>query len=569
VAGRRSLRQKLLLVLGLMLGIFALSLAGTLSGLTSYTSTLKITDGKSQELVRAESLRNAIRQLTAPVVVGQDEVEADKVIRELAARVEQARTALSDYRAIRRATHASDEFGEGFQVAQVLEAMQAAFGQLDQAVARLAQTQIRQPGRSLLEDERLLAAHEQLLAQSNLLWKGIFDEMYWQFDVSKRQARKSLTVVLTASGAALVLVSVLLYYFSRWIFHPIEQLQAGVKRVAGGDFEHPIELHSRDELEELATAFNDMTARLHAIYRDLARQVNERSRQLVRSERLVSVGFLAAGVAHEINNPLASIAFCAEALERRLADLIAKSPREGEILAKYLGMIRQEAFRCKEITQQLLEFSRVGERRRDPTDLAELIQRVLEVAQHLQNCKGKQIIFQPTAHLIALVNPQDMKSVVLNLVVNALDSMDEGGTLTIRLLPYGTTATIIFSDTGCGMPPEILETIFEPFFTRSRTGKGTGLGLFICHQIIDQHGGSIEASSPGPGQGSTFTVRLPLYAIGAGTINPAPVSVSGNGGNGGNGGSASASAGAAQPAPHGLTLPPGERGSTGSVSRAA
>jgi hypothetical protein len=157
----------------------------------------------------------------------------------------------------------------------------------------------------------------------------------------------------------------------------------------------------------------------------------------------------------------------------------------------------------------------------------------------------------------------------LNLVVNALDSMDEGGTLTIRLLPYGTTATIIFSDTGCGMPPEILETIFEPFFTRSRTGKGTGLGLFICHQIIDQHGGSIEASSPGPGQGSTFTVRLPLYAIGAGTINPAPVSVSGNGGNGGNGGSASASAGAAQPAPHGLTLPPGERGSTGSVSRAA
>jgi HAMP domain-containing protein len=165
------------------------------------------------------------------VVVGQDEVEADKVIRELAARVEQARTALSDYRAIRRATHASDEFGEGFQVAQVLEAMQAAFGQLDQAVARLAQTQIRQPGRSLLEDERLLAAHEQLLAQSNLLWKGIFDEMYWQFDVSKRQARKSLTVVLTASGAALVLVSVLLYYFSRWIFHPIEQLQAGVKRV--------------------------------------------------------------------------------------------------------------------------------------------------------------------------------------------------------------------------------------------------------------------------------------------------------------------------------------------------
>lgn len=567
MAERRSLRQKLLLVLGLMLGIFVLSLVGTLRGLTSYTSTLKITDGKSQELVRAESLRNAIRQLTAPVVVADDEVEADKVIRELAARVEQARTALSEYRAIRRATNAGDEFGEGFQVAQVLEAMQTAFGQLDDAVARLAQTQIRPQRRSLLEDERLLAAHEQLLEHSNLLWKGIFDEMYWRFDVSKRQARKSLTVVLTASGAALVLVSVLLYYFSRWIFQPIRQLQAGVKRVAGGDFEHPIELHSRDELEELATAFNDMTARLHAIYRDLARQVNERSRQLVRSERLVSVGFLAAGVAHEINNPLASIAFCAEALERRLADLIAKSPREGEVLAKYLGMIRQEAFRCKEITQQLLEFSRVGERRREPTDLAELIQRVLEVAQHLQNFKGKQIVFQPTARLIALVNPQDIKSVVLNLVVNALDSMDEGGTLTITLLPYGTTATIVFSDTGCGMPAEILETIFEPFFTRSRTGKGTGLGLFICHQIIDQHGGSIEATSPGPGRGSTFTVRLPLHAIGAGTLSTGTISV--GTGSSGTGRTGSTDGVAASTAPHGLTLRPAEGGSADSARRAA
>ena len=99
---------------------------------------------------------------------------------------------------------------------------------------------------------------------------------------------------------------------------------------------------------------------------------------------------------------------------------------------------------------------------------------------------------------------------MLNLVVNALDSMDDGGTLTIGLAPGRTAAEMVFTDTGCGMTPEVLENIFEPFFTRSRTGKGTGLGLSISHRIITQHGGEIEATSPGPNQGSTFTVRLPL-----------------------------------------------------------
>src|SRR5438094_1880865 len=117
-------------------------------------------------------------------------------------------------------------------------------------------------------------------------------------------------------------------------------------------------------MEELAAAFNDMASRLRDLYRDMARQINERSRQLVRSERLAGVGFLAAGVAHEINNPLASIAFCSEALESRLKELMQKSPMSSldrDTIAKYLKMIQEEAFRCKEITQKLLAFSRGGE----------------------------------------------------------------------------------------------------------------------------------------------------------------------------------------------------------------
>ena len=206
--------------------------------------------------------------------------------------------------------------------------------------------------------------------------------------------------------------------------------------MAGGDFTHRIEVNSGDEMEDLAAAFNDMTQRLRDLYRDLARQVNERSRQLVRSERLASVGFLAAGVAHEINNPLASIAFCSEALEARLGEPAAASaasrPAERRCggLHTYLKMIQEEAFRCKDITERLLEFSRSGEQRaradrpgradpvgaRHDAALAELPR-----ARRSPSRRGVGQVHR------ARSTREEIKSVVLNLVVNALDSMDEGG----------------------------------------------------------------------------------------------------------------------------------------------
>ncbi len=308
--------------------------------------------------------------------------------------------------------------------------------------------------------------------------------------------------------------------FYAWVLAPIRDLDRGVKRVAEGDLAHRIELHSGDEMEDLARAFNDMVGRVQVVHADLAQQVNERSRQLVRSERLASVGFLAAGVAHEINNPLASIAFCSEALEARLESLSRslrvgnRASEEHEIFAKYLKMIQEEAFRCKHITERLLEFSRTGEPRRDPTDLRNLVQAVLDVTQHLTNHKEKQIQLEVpperAGRISACVNGEEIKSVVLNLVVNALESMDDGGRLTIRLSQRDGTAELRFTDTGCGMSQEVQGNIFEPFYTRSRTGKGTGLGLTISHLIISQHGGEIEATSPGSGQGSTFVVRLPI-----------------------------------------------------------
>jgi signal transduction histidine kinase len=509
VARPWRLRHKLLLGLALVVAIIATLLAGTVQGLTSYITTMKTTDSKLSELQLAEDLRESVVRL---VVTDPHQIPAGGEAEYMRQQLEQTRQNLDRYvkqldDTVRRQRDPDEGYQEGVLIADFREALDRFERALKEAGGI---TQVNEKSNSLADDKAIRSAHEKLALISYELRKAIYDDMYRRIGIAKTHHRHSMIIVLTCSGAAVLLVAGLLYFFYGWVFYPVRRLQEGVQHVAQGKFDQPIVLRSGDELEELARAFNDMSARVQATYTDLARQVNERSRQLVRSERLVSVGFLAAGVAHEINNPLASIAFCAEALQGRLRDVLARYPHETETVPKYLSMIQSEAFRCKEITQKLLEFSRVGERRREPAELVELVQAVLEIAQLLQNCRGKQIVFQPYHRVTALVNAPDIKSVVLNLVVNALDSMDEGGILTITLQQRGPMAELVFRDLGCGMTPDVLENIFEPFFTRSRTGKGTGLGLFISHQIISQHDGVIEVQSGGPGQGSTFTVRLPL-----------------------------------------------------------
>lgn len=501
------LRHKLLLGLALVVGIVMTLLAGTVQALTSHITTMKTTDSKLVELDHTEELRSSVTQLVHPAEATKPSEEA--VL--LQQRLKEARQKLDQYESILQDTLSRRRDPDsGHMESNLIGDLRTWLGNYEKALKRAAELQIVDGQRTLSDDPEVAAAHKQLLQLSNELRSAIYEDMFRRISDAKANHRRSMIIVITCCSATLLLVAGLLYFFYGWVFHPIRRLQDGVHRVARGEFGQPIVLRTGDELEELANAFDDMAARVHATYADLARQVNERSRQLVRSERLVSVGFLAAGVAHEINNPLASIAFCAEGLQRRLHDLLSRYPHEAETIRKYLEMIQSEAFRCKEITQKLLEFSRVGERRRETTELVELVQAVLEIAQLLPNCKDKQIIFQPQQRITALVNAQDIKSVVLNLVVNALDSMEEGGELTIVVQQRGAVAEMIFRDTGCGMSPDVLENIFEPFFTRSRTGKGTGLGLFISHQIISQHDGQIEATSDGPEKGSTFTVRVPM-----------------------------------------------------------
>ncbi|MGC3966298.1 MAG: HAMP domain-containing sensor histidine kinase [Pirellulales bacterium] len=258
---------------------------------------------------------------------------------------------------------------------------------------------------------------------------------------------------------------------------------------------------------------NSMTTAFREINTELDKQVAERTQQVVRGEQLASVGFLAAGVAHEINNPLASIAVCAESLQGRVQPLLNSEDPDHQVIATYLGMIEKEAFRCKEITEKLLDFSRTGDSQRSTTDVRGLVQDVVDMVRHVGKYQGKNLEIVQGNPIYAVCNGREIKQVVLNLVTNALDSLDDGGRVKIEFATRPGETEVIVSDDGCGMSHEVLTHLFEPFFTRRRGGNGTGLGLSISYRIVADHHGRLSAHSDGPGRGSQFRLRLPVSPV--------------------------------------------------------
>lgn len=347
------------------------------------------------------------------------------------------------------------------------------------------------------------------------------------------RSRYRTWIAMTTSSAILaaILLIGLIVYTRIAVIKPFKELLAGSRRVASGDFSHRILVESKDELAELADAINLGATSFLEIQRDLNEQVRERSREVIRNEQLASVGFLAAGVAHEINNPLASIAWSAEALESRLHRILhpadsaagteASPSNEPEMqgvdldtLRTYLRRIQDEAFRCKGITERLLDFSRLGtEQRKQSIDMNEVVQDVVDMVRHLGQFRSQRIEFTPRPMpMIAWASPQEMKQVVLNLLTNSLESIDparDDGCVRITLDALSDSVRLVIEDNGVGMTEEVLKHLFEPFFTRRRDGRGTGLGLPITSRIIADHGGRITPKSQGPNCGSRFELILP------------------------------------------------------------
>ena len=525
----RTIRRKLLLGVGLVMGMLLISSASGILGLNSCRNAIRQLDFDLTEAPQCSDLAgaaDAFFELFVPPSSDDDEpsealakrfdqmLDNDRRVGLLQARVEQllndADSRLAEFRRRFESLPLSSAWvGQRPITILLLMKYDAGLKELRRLNASLADSSDRALVRRLMTDEagRLVTTARQV--------PDIVEGMSRSLADARRAYRTSLVAVWLASAIVLVLFLGLLRSGYVWIFDPIRKLHQGARRVALGDFNYRVVLKTRDEMAELAEAFNQMTCRFQETTADLDRQVQERSQQLVRSERLAGVGFLAAGVAHEINNPLSAIAMAGESLEGRvLAHLNAFETSEADVIRQYLRMIQDESFRCRAITERLLDFSRGHEAVRETTDVSRLVSEVVDMVQYLTKYREKRIDFSNPGRCDADVNGPEIKQVILNLVANGLDSVDKGGTLHIALHEQTDQLVLEFTDNGCGMTPDVLERLFEPFFTRKQTGQGTGLGLSISHRIIHQHGGTISATSPGPGRGSTFAVRLPRRQTG-------------------------------------------------------
>ncbi|MCD0459799.1 sensor histidine kinase [Roseiconus lacunae] len=345
---------------------------------------------------------------------------------------------------------------------------------------------------------------------------------------TEHRAKRRTFWILTLVAFSMILTLAWMFWTS--IVVPFRTLIKGSELIANGHHKHQILLGTNDELGLMAETINQITngfneavanatnARIRA-----EQEVRERTREVIQNEQLASVGFLAAGVAHEINNPLGAIAWSAEALEETLEELTDdERDRIGDSLLDELrtnlGLIQSEAFRCKGITERLLSFARLSNTSREVEDLCDLVQRVISMVAKVGKYRCKTIEVHASRKIRAYCNAQEIQQVVLNLVSNALESVDTDGRVDVYVRDEYDRfhsqyhAVVSVEDDGCGMTQDVMDHLFEPFFTRRRDNSGTGLGLSISARIVSLHHGSLTAHSDGEGCGSKMVLRLPIEA---------------------------------------------------------
>jgi two-component system NtrC family sensor kinase len=341
---------------------------------------------------------------------------------------------------------------------------------------------------------------------------------------SERSVAESTRQVLIYTILAVLGVAVLISAFvRRMIGGPLRALTVGTHRLGSGDLGYQIHLQSSSgELKELANSFNTMSLQIHEAHseinawtRTLEERVEQKTQELkgaqeemLRVERMASIGKLAAVVAHEINNPLAGILTYSKLLKKRLA----REPQPNEENISMLDLMETESRRCGDIVKNLMTFARPTSMNLEPSDLNAVIDRCVRLVQHQMELKNIELHLNLNPDLPAVrCDPGQIEQVILALVMNAIDAMPNGGNLTItsRMAPNSAEVQMEVRDDGVGMPREALAKMFEPFFTTKEHGRGLGLGLAISRNIVDRHGGRIQVASE-LGHGTTFTITLPL-----------------------------------------------------------
>jgi len=359
---------------------------------------------------------------------------------------------------------------------------------------------------------------------------GVVDIVYSLDNIDRTIEENTITIASLSLGFVLFASLCVSFFVHHMIYVPLRDLKSGAERLSSGNLEQLIPVRSKDEFGQLAASFNAMTEALRRSEielrdwgRTLEQKVKEKTEELriaeaeaVHREKLASVGQLAAGIAHELNNPLTGILTFSHLTRAGLPD---DSPA-----AEDLDLVIRETKRCAAIIRRLLDFAREKEPERKYADLNRIIDDTVRITEWPAHLHDIEITLDLDPALPPVwVDPDLIKQVVMNMLVNAQHAIQDKGSITIRSqrVPGGRSAEpgaapvpmveISIIDTGCGIPEQNLQRIFDPFFTSKEVGKGTGLGLSVSHGIVQAHGGAIEVESA-VGEGSTFRIYLPVEA---------------------------------------------------------
>ena len=334
-----------------------------------------------------------------------------------------------------------------------------------------------------------------------------------------RNQRQTIIVSAILVFIVLTVAGVLIYSL---ILVPVRTLSKGTKAVAIGNLNHKIHISSRDEIGELASSFNMMIDELRKAHNEitewsatLQEKVEQKTEELqqiqthlVHVEKMASLGKLAATVAHELNNPLAGILTYTQLTRKRLA--------EREITRELISSIEEDlAIVCKEtlrsgnIVKNLLLFSKREMREFALRDVRDIVEHDLKMVQHHFELNEITLVKQlPEKSVDAVCDQNRLQQALLALLMNAVESMPQGGHLTVGVIELKNSIRISIQDTGCGIPEEFLTHIFEPFYSGKKGGQGVGLGLSVAYGIVEAHGGYIDVQTA-VDKGSTFTVEIP------------------------------------------------------------
>lgn len=353
---------------------------------------------------------------------------------------------------------------------------------------------------------------------------GVLDTTISLEEFEKQKAQVYSQMITTGAISVLLLSFLLSLLVTRFVNRPIDRLLTATKQAADGNLDQTVSIRSHDELGELSESFNNMITELKrsrdAIEewtRTLEHRVQEETRQLqqvqdqlIHAQKMAALGELAAGVAHEINNPLTGVL--------TFSSLLLKRVDENHPWRKDFETIVQQTSRCRDIVKGLLDFARQRKPDKRQWDIHTLLERPISLVAQQAPFQNIRIVQKFKADLPKLyVDGDQIQQVFMNIILNAGDAMSaKGGTLTIQTGSKDGMAEISFTDTGPGISKEHLSKLFDPFFTTKETGKGTGLGLAISYGIIQSHSGDIKVESE-EGKGATFRVRLPIESRNAKT----------------------------------------------------